>query len=410
MLHYITGAVFLLAGCLVMLLSHNSFIGHYFHPHVLSVTHLFTLGWITTIIMGSLYQIAPVMADTRLYSYKLAALTYVFHTSGSILLAVSFYVFNTGFLLQTAGILLFLGVNLFMLNIYITTKQSEESKIELSFIQASAIWLWFTAFIGLLMVFNFSYAILPKDHIYFLKIHAHIGLLGWFLCLIIGAASKLIPMFLVSGKLPVKNLRYAFIALNSGLSGFLIDAMFFEGLTRSFIYISLIAVALMLFMLYVREAYRTRLKKQLDIGMKHTLVAVLLLAIPLLLWLFLSQNFITDVKTRQQVSIALLYSVLMGFITLLIMGQTFKNLAFIAWFYKFKELAGKTKLPLPKDMFSVLLASTQLYFFLAGYFISLGGILFSMKELIALGFSVMSVTSLIYIINVFKIIFYKMKV
>jgi len=33
---------------------------YHYGPHVLAVTHLFTLGWITTIIMGAMYQLVPV--------------------------------------------------------------------------------------------------------------------------------------------------------------------------------------------------------------------------------------------------------------------------------------------------------------------------------------------------------------
>ena len=45
-------------------------------------------------------------------------------------------------------------------------------------------------------------------------------------------------------------------------------------------------------------------------------------------------------------------SILLGFITSLILGQAYKTLPFIIWLQRYQKLVGKVKTPLPKDLYS----------------------------------------------------------
>lgn len=408
-LHYITAAILFLTICFLLLFSHQAFIGHYFHPKLLAITHITTLGWISMVIIGSLYQLAPVITNTTLRSIRLAYYTYLFILVGTILLAISFWRFDVGYLMQFSAVTLLLGVTLFLSNIYLTVQQSKEKNIEADFMATSIFWFWLTAFLGSLLAFNFRYAFLPKEHLYFLKIHAHIGLLGWFLCLIIGVASKLVPMFLISGKLNNKLLHYSYYLLNIGLLGFAIDSLFFNGVSRSGIYMIFVLSAVTLFILFIKEAYSKRLKKNLDIGLKHTYISFILIIIPIILWLSIKSTIITDSKLEQQLTIALGFSILFGFISLLILGQTFKNLAFIVWLKKYQNYSGKSTTPLPKDLYSENIAKMQLYAFLAGFTLEVMGIVAQEKNTIILGSTCLISTAVLYLINVLKIVLHKRK-
>lgn len=407
MLHYATAGILFLIICSLLLMSKDAFIGHYFHPKLLSITHLTTLGWISMVIIGSLYQLAPVISNSKLYSVKLIYFAYFLILFGVILLAIAFWVFDVGLLIQIASSILVLGISIFLSNIYLTIQKAKEKNIESDFIATSVFWFWLTAFLGGLLAFNFRYAFLPKEHLYFLKIHVHIGFIGWFLCLIIGVASKLVPMFLISGKLNDKLLSYAYYLLNFGLLGFTIDSLFLDGLNRSGIYGSVIIIALVLFSIYLAEAFRKRLKKNLDIGLKHTLFSFILLMIPVILWIILKTNLITNSKLNLQLSIALGFSILFGFITLLILGQTFKNLAFIAWLKKYQGYTGKSKAPLPKDLYSEAIAKMQLYSFLGGFFLALIGIILSQSFILLAGSIFLTGAAVFYLINVYNIIFHR---
>jgi nitric oxide reductase large subunit len=170
------------------------------------------------------------------------------------MLSISFWTFDIGYVIEIAACFLFIGITLFLVNILLTVKDSKEENIEIDFIQASMFWFWLTAFIGALLAFNFKFIFLPKEHLYYLKIHAHIGLVGWFLCLIIGVASKLIPMFLLSGKLNTKVLTYSYYIINLGLLGFIIDALFYNGMNRVVVYFVIVFLGILFFLSYIAKA------------------------------------------------------------------------------------------------------------------------------------------------------------
>ncbi|MBK8369254.1 MAG: hypothetical protein IPL10_18225 [Bacteroidetes bacterium] len=405
--HYISSAIFLLVISILLIFSTEAFLGHYFHPKVLAITHFTTLGWVTFIIIGSLYQLIPVITNKKIYSPILAFIVYVLILLGTVLLSISFWIFDVGFLIEIAACFLFLGITLFLINILLTMKDSKEKNIEIDFIQASMFWFWLTAFIGSLLAFNFRFTFLPKEHLYYLKIHAHIGLIGWFLCLIIGVASKLIPMFLLSGKLNTKNLTYSYYLINFGLLGFIIDALFFNGMNRVIVYFIIIFLALLLFLSYIANAFKTRARKKLDINLKYTYISFFLIFIPIILWVILKIGLITNKGIEQQISTAIVYSLLFGFITFLILGQSLKNLAFIVWLKKYQEISGKGKTPLPKDLYSEKIATVQLYIYVISFVTILSGILLSNPLSIEIGAVFMMTCAVIYNVNMYKIISHK---
>ena len=56
----------LAAALLALAVTPRSLLGFYYHPRMLAVVHLLTLGWITSHILGALYLIAPMALRTRL--------------------------------------------------------------------------------------------------------------------------------------------------------------------------------------------------------------------------------------------------------------------------------------------------------------------------------------------------------
>jgi cbb3-type cytochrome oxidase subunit 1 len=126
--HYISAALFFLAIAILLIFSSEAFIGHYFHPKILAITHITTLGWVSFIIIGSLYQLVPVISNKKIFSPVMSLFTYLCVSIGTVLLAYSFWTFNTGFLIQTAAGLLFIGITLFLINILLTVRQSKEKK------------------------------------------------------------------------------------------------------------------------------------------------------------------------------------------------------------------------------------------------------------------------------------------
>ena len=59
--HFAAALFYLVTGAVALVwIAPELAIGAYPSPHVAGITHLFTLGWLTTTIFGALYQLLPV--------------------------------------------------------------------------------------------------------------------------------------------------------------------------------------------------------------------------------------------------------------------------------------------------------------------------------------------------------------
>jgi len=215
-------------------------------------------------------------------------------------------------------------------------------------------------------------------------------------------------MFMVAHNLNTKKLNVAFYLINFGLIIGIISLFLGIkwGVTTS-IFIGLIGI--FSYLSFLVEAYQKRIKKQLDIGMKQSAFSFLLLLIPCLLILMLLPNF--SLFTSFSLPLILAYgSILMvGFITSLIMGQTYKTLPFIVWLKVYRGKIGKLKLPLPKDLYNEKIAVAQLWLFALGIVVFLIGIINSNTFLIQLSGVILFLSVMLYNINMLKIIFHQPK-
>jgi hypothetical protein len=402
--HYLIAAFTFLALVPMLLFSVKDFGGHYFQPHLLAITHTAALGWASVIIFGACYQLLPVILETYLYSYKLAWFGLVVFCLGLLDFVYSFWVFEPGLHMQCGSVLLLTGIASFTANIFITSKKIQKPDIYQDFILTACIWLLVTAILGVLMVFNFRFAFLPKDHLLFLKLHAHAGLGGWFLLLIIGVSAKLLPMFLVSEKTNVNLLKWSYYLIYSALLLFFINTYFFGLNTFTFIVAVTAIVGVICWLTYVYQCFASRIRAKIDVAMAHTLLSIFLLVIAIFVLPFII--FYQLKADALAVRLTTLYGslLLLGWISSLILGQTFKTLPFIVWTKRSQHLLG-SKTTLPANLFdSKILKGQFLSFLLFTVSFSIG-LALKIKPLIYLGVICFSVTAVLYISNVFIILF-----
>ena len=404
--HYAFAAVSFVVLCLLLVFSTDAFGGHYFHPKLLTLTHVAALGWATMIIFGSLYQLLPVVLEVRLYSEKLGTAAFGLLATGTVLLSVSFWNFWVGDILHIAACLLFISFLLFSYNVVQTARQAPKWGIEADFIVTSTVWLLATGLVGLLMALNFRYAFLPKDHVHFLQLHAHLGMVGWFLLLIVGVGSKLIPMFLLAHPENAKSLHLSYCLINGGLVLFAADHLFLH-----FGYYPLYAVSVVLgigsFLYFLYQAKCLGKRPDLDLGMKQTFVALALLLLPIVLVFVVTLQL--GLPQRLLSALYLVYglSIFFGFVSALILGQTFKTLPFIVWMHSYEDYVGRYKTPLPKDLYSVPLLRWQNIAYLLGLVALLAGVLLAVQAVILAGAVLLTLAAILYAGNVFKVLFHR---
>ena len=406
--HYIFGGLVLLVVTMLIIYHPDAFVQHFFNPELLAITHLLVLGWITMVIFGALYQLLPVIMEVKLYSEVLAKFSFVLLGVGTALLAFAFWRFAFGFLMIIAGILITISVSLFVANVLKTAYTSNKKIIERTFIISSTLWLMFTVLAGLTLAINLAWPFLKVSHVELLKLHAHAGIAGWFIQLIIGVSSKLLPMFMVAHNVNAKKLNYTFYAVNIGIATGIVS-LFIQLKLGVVFSVGLVVSGIVAYLSFLVEAYIKRIKKQLDIGMKQTVLSFALLVIPMFLIFLLLTNFNAMKRLSLPLSIAYGTTIIIGFITSLVMGQTYKTLPFIVWLKVYRGKVGRVILPLPKDLYSENVALAQTWLFAIGFAILLLGVLISAGKLVMTGGIVLSISVALYNFNILKIVFHKPK-
>lgn len=401
---YATAAVSFILLTILMLIASTQFVGHYFQGRTLALVHTAALGWATMIIFGAGYQLLPVIFENKLFSSELAFTSYLFLLTGTLLLVPSFWFFTTGWAMISGGILITLATVIYNINVFTTARWTKGMKTENLFIVSSALYLFITAGVGLLLTINLKHPFFSKSHLEILKIHAHLGLAGWFLQLITGVSARLIPMFLLSKSNKPLLLRASFILQNVALVAFAIDRYFASNITRTALYIVIMTIGILCWVLYVRDIFKNRIKKKTEMQMRFTFLSFgfLLAALPIAL-------LILYTSTAQW---SILYGtyLLLGWVSALIMGMTFKTLPFIIWNIKYKSLHGKAKLPMPKDLYIEKWIQYQFWLFIAAMLSLTTGIMFRQMIFINTGLLLWLLIAVLYIVNVTKVLFHKTKI
>ena len=403
---YLYAALAFAVSTVLLFLSTSAFTEHHFHPHTLAITHTMALGWGTMIILGASHQLVPVLIEGELWSNALAYASFVLAAVGIPLLVYAFYTFNLGTPAQWGGWLINIAILLYLINLAGSIQKSKTENVHAVYIFTAAAWLLVTTAVGLMLVYNFTSPFLPADSLHYLSLHAHLGLGGWFLLLVIGVGTRLIPMFLISKYDNTKLLWSIFYLLNGSLILFII--LFFVNVSNLFYAIPAVGMlaAIALFFFFCTKAYQQRIRKGVDEPMQVSLISVVMMALPLiLLLLLLASLFFVD--TNQQIILAYGFTTFFGWLTAIILGMTFKTLPFIAWNKVYHKQSGKGKTPNPKDLYSTPVFNYMRLAYMAGFVLFTAGILLSHIFVMQAGAALLLLSALLYNWNVFRLIFHK---
>lgn len=404
---YIYAAISLLVGTVLLLFHTDLFHQHHFTPYTLAITHTMALGWGTMIIFGASHQLLPVLISGKLHSNLLAYLTFLFTGIGIPLLVYGFYVFNTGWILKSAAVLINWGVIFYLINVLLSIYHSDKNEVHAWFVAAASIWLFSTTFYGLLLVFNFTSSLLPGESVTYLSIHAHLGLIGWFLTLVIGVGSRLIPMFLISKYANERNLWWIFGLVNGSLISFLVFKIL--QVSPEFYYLPLILglMGILLFGNHCRLAYKVRIRKNVDDQMKISLLSVLQMIIPVAVMVVV----MAILPSTKNQNLILLYGfcIFFGWITALIFGMTFKTLPFIIWNKVYQKKAHKGKTPAPKELFNDKVYKAMSITYISGFIFMLFGIIFQIDFILKTAAVLLLMAAVFYVYNSATILLHKPK-
>ena len=401
------GAAFLIATVL-LLFSAPAFLQHYFHPKTLAITHVMALGWGTMMILGASHQLVPVLIEGKLYSNALAYLSFSFAAIGIPLLVIGFYQFDFGWPAQSGAIFINVAIIFYLVNIGTSMVKSKKENVHATFVFTATLWLLITTIVGLFLVYNFTFNILSKDSLSYLPLHAHLGIVGWFLLIVIGVGSRLIPLFLISKYNNNQLLWWIYSLINFGLIGFIVLFLYFQKPVLYFLPLIAIALALAMFGYYCYKCYQERIRKKVDDQVKISLLSVLLMSLPII---FLLIVILLSLFSESNMHLILTYGfcIFFGWITAIIFGMTFKTLPFIVWNKVYHSKAGLGKTPNPKELFNNKVFSGMAVCYLAGFVLFITGVLLSVELIIKIAAILLIIAAILYNGNVWKAVTHQPK-
>jgi len=386
---------------LLLILNYKDIAGFYFQPKILAITHMLTLGWISMTIFGAMFQLVPVVLEVKLFSEKLAEIQFWIFTIGVIGLVTGFWNFNLSMHLNGSALLINIAVFIFAINMIGTFINVKKWNITGWYLIAALIYLIITALAGLLLTYNLWHPYISINHLEYLKLHAEVAVIGWVTLVVMGVSYKLIPMFTLSHGYSMRSSKWAFWLVNVGLIG--INIFFHLKNSAIFIVISVLfisaGIAFYLFQVYL--IYKNRLRKKGDIGIKYSIFSFFVLGFVTVFGLVFS---ITDLSAIPNIYLIFGYLVFFGYLSMLIVGQMYKIVPFLAWYHKFSNKVGLEPVPMLKDMFSEKQALMSYYLMAASIIITTISFVFSSQIALLFSFSLMFLGSLIFAFNIAAIL------
>jgi hypothetical protein len=359
----LTGVLSLLFSTGVLLAQPDLLAMYHYTPHLIAITHLFVLGFICSIVMGAMYQLVPVTMETQLFSERLVKFQFAAHVIGFVGMVWAFWNFNMA-MVGVFGSVLTLGVGLFVFNLACTLAKVKRWNTINFGITSALLWLSATVAVGLFITASKFWTFFAFQPLAGMHAHAHLGVVGVFVMMIVTVSYKLVPMFTLS-ELQSERRAWCSVALiNIGLLGIFITVLFQEPFRLSFALVLISG-----FLLYGWELMailRARNRRTLDWGMKYFLTAIGLLVplsvlAPALTWPGLPVTAVT----MQLESVYGLVA-LFGLVGLAILGMLYKIVPFLVWFHSYSRHIGRAKVPALADMYSVSLQIAGYWSFLAG--------------------------------------------
>jgi hypothetical protein len=388
LLFILAGITSLLGAVSLIFLRPEVLTTYHYNQYVIAITHLVVLGWIGSVVMGAMYQLVPVALETKLFSQKLAGVQFVLHLVGFCGMVWMFWTWNMK-QLGHFGSIFGLGVLLFIYNLFRTLLRVPRWNVVAIAIASSLFWLASTVSVGLMVVAGkCSYDLVEAtgsaswqtqligaiagigkwaarfDQMGVMHAHAHVGVVGVFLMLIIGVSYRLVPMFTLSDIQKSRRAVASVLLLNLGLAG-----AFCAIVARSQLKVLFTGIAVLGLVLYGLELLailRARKRRVIDWAVKSFLTGLLFLVFLSPLALVLSWSGLPLNNFTGQLENAYGFVALFGLVSFAILGMLYKILPFLVWYHSYSRKIGTARVPSLADLYSLRVQVAGFVFHLAG--------------------------------------------
>lgn len=390
-IHFFTAAVALFGlGMAVVPLVVGDLVDFFYQPRILAVTHTFTLGWISSAIMGVMYRVVPVMTKRPLRFPRLARWQFWLFEFGATGL-ITHMLIGVWAPTWMAAAVIVLSAAFFAVNmLYCLGPAWRKSPAETGMCM-SVLFLLVAASLGLVLALDKSFGFFSGSVLSNLASHAHLAAIGWVSLTICSVSYRMAPAFLLSELTLPRVAMWQLYSLAIGVTGLGLSLLGWIGGGAS-IWSVIIMLALLAYVGVLQTLVRNR-RISIDWTMRHALAGIvcLLLSVGLgfsLLWI--------DPGSAIGNRVAGAYGVLglLGWVTNLIIGMSYK--LFPGFVVGVRERRGWPKLALAE--LSLLSCRPVVFSLLnAGVLTAAGGLISAQVAVAQLGALVIALGGLIYV-------------
>jgi hypothetical protein len=324
--------------------------GFFYHPRMVAVVHLVTLGWITSSILGAVYMIGPMALRMPMPARAADYWAFGLFALGVSGMVIHFWIAEPWGMAWSAGMvtLALLRVALRVLRALPAAPIQRAVKLHFAF---GFLNLLGAAAAGLLLGLNKALHFLPGYVLANVAAHAHLAALGWALMIVMGAGYRLLPMLLPAAMPDRSSLWASALLLEAGVLGL------FAGLVARRAWVGVFAVLVIAGIAsFLREVLwmvrnpRPAPKdlRRLDLGVVHVAQALVYLVLAALLGLVLA----VSPAGAWKVTAVMVYGVLglVGFLAQMVIGVNARLLPLFSWLTAYAGDGFRTVPPSPHAM------------------------------------------------------------
>lgn len=370
--HFAASLLYLLAGAVGLVwIAPELAAGSFMSPHVGGITHLFTLGWLTTTIFGALCQLLPVALGAPIRSPRIAHAAFWTFAPGAGLFAAG--VASGSMALRHGGIaLVAIGVLLAVGNIAATLPRAKSRDVTWTAIALAITFLTSTLVLGMVLVHNLHTGFIAGARVRVLASHLHIAIVGWVLIMIVGVSHRLLPMFLLAHGANTSWTKRSLALLAAGVTA-LATGLLLQITVVTWLGAVLLEAGVACFLWQAFSFYRVRVRRKLDVGMRFAAGALAFITASAVLGPVVLALGAGGLGRARLATIYVMVG-LLGGVVLYVVGFFYKIVPLLAWTARFRGRMGKGPVPTVAQMFSARVAYVQLGVMLAGIVLLAAGI------------------------------------
>ena len=324
--------------------------GFFYHPLMIGIVHLVTLGWISASILGFVFIVGPLALRLRLPAGRADRWVFGCYAVGVTGMVSHFWIREYSGMAWSAGMVVVAVAHVAGRVGRELLRAPIPTPVRLS-IGAAGLNLVAAGVLGVLIGADREVDVVPGFTLTNVYAHAHLAGLGWATLMVIGLGHRLLPMVLPAAMPPVGRTLLSFALLQLGVVLVAGSLLLGHRVWSGGVLLAAAGVAVFLWTVrWMRRHPRPAppARPQPDWGRRHVGQALGYLALTTLAGLALT----VDDAARWSTQIATFYGVtaLVGFLSQMVVGMESRLLPLFQWYTRFGDSGLRMRPTSPHDM------------------------------------------------------------